>query len=66
MNGYSIDGEKTWWQAVHRHLKNAEVAALNAMAHNLDDQDETFQLQDTIASALTRVRAICEKKGVSL
>ena len=60
------NGEKTWWQAVRRHLESAQAAAANAMAHNLDDQVEVFQLQDAISAVLEQARAICEKKGVPL
>ena len=65
MIGYTNDGEKTWWQAVYRHLKSVEAAAANAMAHNTDDPIEVFQLQATIEAALKQARSICDKKGVS-
>lgn len=47
--GYQQEGgEARWWWEVARHLDSAQIALINAMAHNLDDQTAVFALQDKL------------------
>ncbi len=46
--GYQEGGEGRWWWEVARYLDSAQIALINAMAHNLDDQTAVFALQDKL------------------
>lgn len=46
--GYQPQRESLYWWKVALHLDEAQTALANAMAHNLDDQQPVFMLQDKL------------------
>lgn len=63
---YTEDGEVRWWREVVKHLTHSEAGAVNAMAHNLEKQDEVFAIQDAIVELREKVRVYCKGKGLPL
>jgi hypothetical protein len=64
MAGYQEGGEPRWWWEVARHLNEAQIALINAMAHNLDDQTEVFALQDKLNDGQRILLEIFREKGL--
>src|SRR4029077_17272024 len=62
--GYQEGGEVLWWWKVAQHLDEAQQALANAMAHNLDDQQATFGLQDKLREGQVILLSIFQMKGL--
>jgi hypothetical protein len=64
--GYDPDGFARWLRETHARLSAARAAVANAMAHNLERQDEIFAIQDAIEDAFNKTQMLCAKRGVKL
>lgn len=62
--GYQEGGERAWWWKVAQHLDAAALAAVNAMAHNLDDSARVRALQDKLRDAQAILLEIFCAKGL--
>lgn len=62
--GYQEGSERGWWWKVAKHLDEAQLASVNAMAHNLDDQSAVFALQDKLREAQAILLHIFRVKGL--
>lgn len=62
--GYQEDGERVWWWRVAQHLDAAQIAAVNAMAHNLDAPAWVFGLQEKLRDAQVILLEIFGAKGL--
>ena len=61
------DGDKKWLRIAIHHLTNARIAAINAMAHNVDVDPAKYtnaidQLQE-LYKLVTEIEAELEKVG---
>ena len=63
-SGYQEGSERTWWWSVAQHLDSAQLAAVNAMAHNLEDQTMVFALEDKLREAQVILLEIFRTKGL--
>jgi hypothetical protein len=62
--GYQEGSERAWWWKVAMHLDSAQLASVNAMTHNLDDQASAFALQDKLREAQAILLEIFRSKGL--
>lgn len=62
--GYQEDSQQIWWWKVAKHLDATQLAAVNAMAHNLDDQSAVLALQDKLREAQVILLEIFRGKGM--
>ena len=62
--GYQEGSERTWWWRVAQHLDSAQLAAVNAMAHNLEDQSLVFALVDKLREAQVLLLEVFRTKGL--
>lgn len=61
---YREGDEPKWWWQVARHLDAAQLASVNAMAHNLDGQTLVFAFQDKLREAQAILWEIFRGKGL--
>jgi hypothetical protein len=61
---YQKGSEPVWWWRVAKHLDDAQLSSVNAMAHNLDDQTLVFALQDKMREAQVILLEIFRSKGL--
>jgi hypothetical protein len=62
--GYTPGGERDWWWKVADHLDKAVIASVNAMVHNVDEQDQVFKFQDKLREAQAILLQIFQTKGL--
>jgi hypothetical protein len=62
--GYQEGSERTWWWRVAQYLDAAQLAAVNAMAHNLDDQTLVFAFGDKLREAQVLLLEIFRTKDL--
>lgn len=56
--------ERTWWWKVAKHLDEAQLAAVNALAHNVDDPSRIILLQETLRQGQAILLQIFHAKGL--
>jgi len=56
--------EHSWWWKVAQHLDAAQLAAVNAVAHNVDDPAILLAFQDTLRQAQAILLEIFSVKGL--
>ena len=61
---YQEGSERAWWWKVAQHLDDAQLASVNAMTHNLDNQTPVFALQDKLREAQVILLEIFRWKGL--
>lgn len=61
---YQEGNERAWWWKVAKHLDEAQLASVNAMSHNLDDQTPVFAFQDKLREAQAILLEIFRWKGL--
>lgn len=62
--GYQPAGEALWWWKVAQHLDDAQLAIVNALAHNADDPSAIHALQDRVREGQALLLEIFRAKGL--
>jgi hypothetical protein len=62
--GFNPDDERAWWWKVAKHLDAAQLALVNAIAHNVDDPRPLQALQATLRESTTILLHILGAKGL--
>ena len=62
--GFNPADERTWWWKVAKHLDDAQLALLNAIAHNVDDPRPLQDLQARLREGQAILLYIFQVKGL--
>ena len=62
--GFNPADERTWWWKVAKHLDDAQLALLNAIAHNVDDPRPLQDLQTRLREGQAILLYIFQVKGL--
>ena len=62
--GFNPTDERTWWWKVAKHLDEAQLALLNAIAHNVDDPRPLQDLQARLREGQAILLYIFHAKGL--
>src|SRR5438552_1829184 len=62
--GYRPGAESAWWWKVAEHLDAAQLATVNAVAHNVDDPTILLAFQDAVRQAQAILLEIFGAKGL--
>lgn len=62
--GFNPADERTWWWKVAKHLDDAQLALLNAFAHNVDDPRPLQDLQARLREGQAILLYIFHAKGL--
>ncbi len=62
--GYQQGGERAWWWKVAQHVDAAQLATVNAIAHNVDDPTLILAFHETLRQGQAILLEIFRVKGL--